>query len=67
VWQNPNNVTTESSPLTTVIERDVGLQLCQMLGYDISNTTSARPWGHIVCGGSVANLESMWYVYVHSC
>ncbi|CAE6466312.1 unnamed protein product, partial [Rhizoctonia solani] len=30
---NPNNVCTESSPLTSVIERDVGLQLCQMLGY----------------------------------
>ncbi|KEP50083.1 pyridoxal-dependent decarboxylase domain protein [Rhizoctonia solani 123E] len=57
---NPNNVCTESSPLTTVIERDVGLQLCQMLGYDISNTESSKPWGHIVCGGSVANLESMW-------
>ncbi|CUA75437.1 hypothetical protein RSOLAG22IIIB_11727 [Rhizoctonia solani] len=57
---NPNNVCTESSPLTSVIERDVGLQLCQMLGYDISNTESSKPWGHIVCGGSVANLESMW-------
>ncbi|KAJ1311930.1 hypothetical protein OPQ81_010390 [Rhizoctonia solani] len=57
---NPNNVCTESSPLTTVIERDVGLQLCKMLGYDTSNTESSKPWGHIVCGGSVANLESMW-------
>ncbi|KAF8708462.1 Pyridoxal-dependent decarboxylase conserved domain, partial [Rhizoctonia solani] len=57
---NPNNVCTESSPLTSVIERDVGLQLCQMLGYNISNTESSKPWGHIVCGGSVANLESMW-------
>ncbi|CCO32119.1 L-2,4-diaminobutyrate decarboxylase Short=DABA decarboxylase [Rhizoctonia solani AG-1 IB] len=57
---NPNNVCTESSPLTSVIERDVGLQLCQMLGYDISNTESSKPWGHIVCGGSVANLESIW-------
>ncbi|KAJ1311931.1 hypothetical protein OPQ81_010391 [Rhizoctonia solani] len=57
---NPNNVCTESSPLTSVIERDVGLQLCQMLGYDISNAESSKPWGHIVCGGSVANLESMW-------
>ncbi|CAE6445316.1 unnamed protein product, partial [Rhizoctonia solani] len=57
---NPNNVCTESSPLTSVIERDVGLQLCQMLGYNISDVESSKPWGHIVCGGSVANLESMW-------
>ncbi|KAG8729111.1 hypothetical protein FRC11_009481 [Ceratobasidium sp. 423] len=31
-----------------------------MLGYDISNNESSKPWGHIVCRGSVANLESMW-------
>jgi glutamate/tyrosine decarboxylase-like PLP-dependent enzyme len=64
--QNPNNVATEASPLTSVIERDVGIQLCQMLGYNTSNTDSSRPWGHIACGGSVANLESMWYVYFYN-
>ncbi|CAE6344214.1 unnamed protein product [Rhizoctonia solani] len=57
---NPNNVATEASPLTTVIELEVGLQLCEMLGYDISVTDSSRPWGHITCGGSIANLESIW-------
>ncbi|CUA75304.1 DNA annealing helicase and endonuclease ZRANB3 [Rhizoctonia solani] len=46
--KNSNNVCTELSPLTSVIERDVGLQLCQMLGYDISNTESSKPWAHIV-------------------
>ncbi|KAJ1311922.1 hypothetical protein OPQ81_010382 [Rhizoctonia solani] len=57
---NPNNVATEGSPITTVIEQEVGIQLCQMLGYDIKNTERSRPWGHITCGGSIANLESMW-------
>ncbi|KAF8761186.1 Pyridoxal-dependent decarboxylase conserved domain [Rhizoctonia solani] len=37
---NPNNVATEASPLTTVIELEVGLQLCEMLGYDISPTSN---------------------------
>ncbi|CAE6475076.1 unnamed protein product [Rhizoctonia solani] len=57
---NPNNVATEASPLTSVIEREVGLQLCEMLGYDVRNTESSRTWGHITCGGSIANLESIW-------
>jgi len=57
---NPNNVATEGSPLTTAIEHEVGIQLCQMLGYNTANTDSSRPWGHIACGGSIANLESMW-------
>ncbi|QRV81992.1 Pyridoxal-dependent decarboxylase conserved domain [Ceratobasidium sp. AG-Ba] len=45
VLYNPNNVATEASPLTSVIERDVGIQLCQMLGYDTNNDTSSRPGG----------------------
>ncbi|CCO32116.1 L-2,4-diaminobutyrate decarboxylase Short=DABA decarboxylase [Rhizoctonia solani AG-1 IB] len=57
---NPNNVATEASPLTSVMEREVGLQLCEMLGYDVSITDNSRPWGHITCGGSIANLESIW-------
>ncbi|KAG8702812.1 hypothetical protein FRC08_003234 [Ceratobasidium sp. 394] len=57
---NPNNVATEASPLTTVMEHDVGQQLCRMLGYNTNNQESSRPWGHIACGGSIANLESMW-------
>ncbi|KEP47769.1 pyridoxal-dependent decarboxylase domain protein [Rhizoctonia solani 123E] len=57
---NPNNVATEASPLTSVMEKEVGLQLCEMLGYDVRNTKSSRTWGHITCGGSIANLESIW-------
>lgn len=55
---NPNNVSAEASPLTTMIEYEVGQDLCKMLGYQ---EKKPKPWGHITCDGSVANLESMWY------
>ncbi|PHH78122.1 hypothetical protein CDD82_3195 [Ophiocordyceps australis] len=55
---NPNNVASEASPLATMIEYVVGQDLCKMLGYNLDGPSAA--WGHITCGGSVANLESMW-------
>jgi glutamate/tyrosine decarboxylase-like PLP-dependent enzyme len=59
---NPNNVALEASPLTTVAEIECGEQLCQMFGYnlDVSKTNEPVAWGHITCGGTVANLESIW-------
>jgi len=62
---NPNNVAAESSPTTTPLEMAVGDDLCEMLGYRIpteqeSRAGAIRPWGHITCDGSVANLEAMW-------
>ncbi|KAA1469663.1 PLP-dependent transferase [Dentipellis sp. KUC8613] len=61
---NPNNVAVEGSPLTSIIEFDVGQQLCGMLGFDVQppedRNCGPTPWGHITCDGSVANLESMW-------
>lgn len=65
---NQNNVTLEASPLTTVAEIEVGQQLCKMFGYVIEPESKDRPgepvgWGHITCDGSVANLESVWYVF----
>ena len=64
---NPNNISPEAAPLVHIIEYDVGQQLCSMLGYNtqLSETSSPleagpKAWGHITCGGSVANLESMW-------
>lgn len=60
---NPNNVAAEASPVTTMLEMDVGDDLCRMLGYNVPPRTdpmSSRPWGHITCDGSVANLESIW-------
>ena len=59
---NPNNVAIEVSPLTTIAEMEVGDDLCRMFGYNIDKTQVDLPlaWGHITCGGSIANLESMW-------
>jgi glutamate/tyrosine decarboxylase-like PLP-dependent enzyme len=62
---NPNNISPEAGPLTHIIEYDVGQQLCSMLGYN-AQLGVVRPlegptaWGHITCGGSIANIESMW-------
>ncbi|KAJ5510018.1 Pyridoxal phosphate-dependent transferase major region subdomain 1 [Penicillium expansum] len=59
---NPNNVTVEASPFTTVIELRAGKQLCDMFGYNTDPEESNLPlsWGHITCDGTVANLESIW-------
>ena len=61
---NPNNVALEASPLSTVAEIEVGEQLCTLFGYNIDETDTDTPtgWGHVTCDGTVANLESMWYV-----
>ena len=59
---NPNNVSIEASPITTVAEMSTGDDLCEMFGYNIDPDKKDLPlaWGHIVCDGTVANLESMW-------
>ncbi|KAL9099527.1 MAG: hypothetical protein Q9163_004987 [Psora crenata] len=59
---NPNNVSIEASPLTTVAEMTVGEDLCKMFGYNVDpeNTDLPLSWGHLVSGGTVANLESVW-------
>lgn len=59
---NPNNVALEASPMTTLVELRVGQQLCELFGYNIDPLDMERPlaWGHITCGGTVANLESIW-------
>ncbi|KZT22906.1 PLP-dependent transferase [Neolentinus lepideus HHB14362 ss-1] len=80
LFYNQNNVgsiwyfaTVEGSPLTTLLEWEVGQQLCEVLGYKryprdaewnphYKRSKDREPygWGHITCDGSVANLESMW-------
>lgn len=62
---NPNNCAFEGSTVTTLLEMWVGDDLCRMLGYTIPDEPAltrgaVRPWGHITCGGSVANIEAMW-------
>ncbi len=63
---NQNNVAAEASPVTTWLEIQVGNDLCRMLGYDVplgDEKPAAGvivPWGHITCGGTVANIEALW-------
>lgn len=59
---NPNNVSIEASPLTTVAEIEVGESFCKLFGYNVDPDNESQPtaWGHITCDGTVANLESMW-------
>ena len=61
---NPNNVAFEASTATTLLEMWVADDLCRMLGYAIPDEAAMaegalRPWGHITCGGSVANIEAV--------
>ncbi|AKF79598.1 decarboxylase [Myxococcus fulvus 124B02] len=55
---NQNNVALEASPLTTVLEVRVGEDLCRMVGY--AEQGQVRPWSHLTCGGTTANIEAMW-------
>ncbi|HEX3853105.1 MAG TPA: pyridoxal-dependent decarboxylase, partial [Polyangiaceae bacterium] len=64
---NQNNVAAEASPVTTMMEIAVGDDLCAMLGFAVPDAppraggaTETRPWGHITCDGSIANMEGVW-------
>lgn len=63
---NQNNVAVEASPITTLMEMAVGDDLCRMLGYPVPDedaggeAPAVRPWGHITCDGTVANIEAAW-------
>ncbi|KAL1733770.1 hypothetical protein EV714DRAFT_245990 [Schizophyllum commune] len=60
ILNNPNNVAFEASPFTTIVELEVGNELCSMLGYPTDTESAIQPWGHIACDGTIANMESMW-------
>ncbi|KAL8689385.1 MAG: hypothetical protein Q9218_004937 [Villophora microphyllina] len=66
---NPNNVSIEASPLTMVAEIEAGQQLCEMFGYNLVPENKDAPigWGHITCGGTVANLESICTFVIETC
>lgn len=53
---NLNNVAYESSQPTSIMEDEVGADLCKLLGFD-----PVKGWGHICCDGSIANFEGIWY------
>ena len=62
---NQNNVAAEASPVTTLLEYQVGQDFCKMLfdpleGVEGTKSKEDASWGHITCDGSVANGESMW-------
>lgn len=66
---NQNNVAAEASPVTTLMELEVGNELCKLLGYNVYPIGAKKEtipqdvitgWGHITCDGSVANLEGLW-------
>lgn len=52
---NPNNVTSESAPVTVALELEVGRMIAEMLGLD-----PKLAWAHLCSGGTVANLEAFW-------
>ena len=52
---NPNNISSEVSPVTTVLEVEVAHQLAEMIGYD-----PEQAWGHLTSGGTIANFEALW-------
>ena len=51
-----NNVTIESSPVTLKYELEVGAQFADLFNFHPKNS-----FGHITSGGTVANLESVFY------
>ena len=58
-----SQVAYEASPITTLLEIDVGRQMCEMLGYYAPTKPEPEKtmsWGHIACDGTIANMESMW-------
>ncbi|KAL5246721.1 hypothetical protein ACHWQZ_G018814 [Mnemiopsis leidyi] len=58
---NQNNVDISGSPVTTLYEKQVGQQLCGMLGYNIfPGKKEPVAWGHVTCGGSISNIEALW-------
>ncbi|KAF7436135.1 hypothetical protein PC9H_002961 [Pleurotus ostreatus] len=58
---NQNNCIRSLGPVTAELETIVGHQLCRMLGFtvdpDLKHGLAA--WGHLVGGGTIANLEAL--------
>ena len=57
---NPNNVTEEAAPVTVNLELEFGKKICLMLGFK-SKDNKPTGFAHICSGGSLANLESLWF------
>jgi glutamate/tyrosine decarboxylase-like PLP-dependent enzyme len=53
---NPNNVSSEASPVTIRYELEVGKQFARLFGFE-----PRAAFGHLTSGGTVANYESLWF------
>ena len=53
---NPNNVSSEASPVTIRYELEVGKQFARLFGFE-----PRIAFGHLTSGGTVANYESLWF------
>jgi glutamate/tyrosine decarboxylase-like PLP-dependent enzyme len=56
---NPNNVAPDVAPVTVPLEIEVGLQLSEMIGYNIKEDKEPCAWGHLTSGGTIANYEGL--------
>lgn len=54
LW-NGNNCAYEASPAASIMEEEVGMDFSRMCGF------GEEGWGHICSGGTVANVEGIWY------
>ncbi|MBV1911428.1 MAG: pyridoxal-dependent decarboxylase [Kangiellaceae bacterium] len=59
-FYNPNNITSESGPVTLNMELEVGRQFAQMFGFNTNEEIKPCAWGHLTSGGTNANYESLW-------
>ena len=62
---NPNNCAYEASPYTTLLEIEAMKEFAKMFNYPTFLTEDVDPsqphsWGHLTCGGTIANNEAMW-------
>jgi hypothetical protein len=53
----------EASPITTLLELEVGREMCEMLGYSLDPDKIIQPWGHIACDGSKSKLAYSFDIY----
>lgn len=51
---NPNNVTSESAPVTVQMELEAAQIIASMLGHGPDG------WAHLCGGGTAANIEALW-------
>ena len=60
---NQNNCAFEGAPYTTLLEIEALKHFANVFSYPTmldEDTTVPHSWGHLTCGGTVANIESEW-------